>query len=655
MDNIGFAPTKSIVKRRTCACDCCRSSKKKCDGELPCARCKARSKICTYSTRQARKKKKKDDTTESSAVNQSTHQLAINSTQTALSDLATTRKYFELYFESINPIRLFSNDLQIENFDKPTSKPILLQYNSILASATRIFANRSQAYQIFENRARQLAGELLDDFTFDTALGFELLTFHFWGEDETKTSHFRDITLSLCKRIHREASDPKSVNQILRLIVAAAGMRDITQPSDEMVCIANKLKQLQLETTKPSQQNQNSFTYSTPQNDQMYTCFNDEELLIWVGLRSRLADVLFLNEAEEKKSNINPFKENIDPNKLGEIYILTKKIGLVMEKHFNSPKNMISHQVCQYLLNSFLLFAAGQGKNALAYISKAMDIYDTHEYILIMTGPFIIGFVHLAFRIAFLENDIILANRISGIQRKLADIMPSGKAVMEEDMLLLKSISNINSSPSSSSSSNSSPTFNFSPSETNFTNSLDSSSFLDFNHSNPVFSLLPTIPFNFGDNNNNNNVNATHSWVSSDSRPIFTPNINDFPSENVPSNSFVTDFFNTIDNTLNIPPPSYHSNDKSDITEVFDIDNNITNINNNNNSTMHHNINSNSITSSCDRVGLSTDTNFPIPPPPSPFPNFNSQTQNPNQDKRHSNLNFSTESLEGCSFTDLLF
>lgn len=49
---------KTISKRVTRACDCCRKSKTKCDGKRPCTRCLSDNKICTYVTSKTPKGKK---------------------------------------------------------------------------------------------------------------------------------------------------------------------------------------------------------------------------------------------------------------------------------------------------------------------------------------------------------------------------------------------------------------------------------------------------------------------------------------------------------------------------------------------------------------------------------------------------------------------
>ena len=88
-------PEKVIKKKRrtTMACDVCRSTKKKCDGETPCFRCKSMDKICTYSSKDRKP-------------------LAPINTQIYLPDeelsaLATTNMYFQLFFRGKNPISFF--------------------------------------------------------------------------------------------------------------------------------------------------------------------------------------------------------------------------------------------------------------------------------------------------------------------------------------------------------------------------------------------------------------------------------------------------------------------------------------------------------------------------------------------------------------------
>lgn len=429
-------PTKTIRKRQSCACEGCRNSKKKCDGQLPCARCKKAGKICIYPERRTNKKKELAQLTPGS-----------------MHEISVTRKYFELFFDGINPIRMFSTNLDIGNFERPISKPILLQYNAILASAIRSFSNTPQAYQIFENRARQLAGELMDDFSFETALGFELLTFHYWGEDETKSTHFREITLSICKRILQKTNDPKVKAQILRLIVAATGTRGINKQLQELLGIANNLTRLRLEDNSSpmyysNQIDQQSYYSCNPfhvnliQNNENNvnklddTCFNDDELLTWINFRTKMADLIF--PPDDDVNSINPFNENVDKVKVLELLKQADLVGSFMDRHFTSTKNKICHNIIRLLIHTFLFYASGDKMTALYSLSNVVGVIQTHNYVLTILGPFIISFMHIAFRIAFLENDFNLALQITKFQKQLASTMPSGRPLLEENENLLK-------------------------------------------------------------------------------------------------------------------------------------------------------------------------------------------------------------------------
>ena len=142
-----LSPTKNILKyKSTFSCNHCSKFNIKCDGELPCSRCKHRGYNCSYL---------QDPSIVASSMN--THNMY---KEEKLFTISTTRRYIQLYFDTLNMVGLHYK-MNTYNLEHPTSKSHHLQYNSILALVTRVFCTDSKAYIPFENKAKQICGNYL--------------------------------------------------------------------------------------------------------------------------------------------------------------------------------------------------------------------------------------------------------------------------------------------------------------------------------------------------------------------------------------------------------------------------------------------------------------------------------------------------------------
>mmetsp|Transcript_5443 Transcript_5443/g.11585 ORF Transcript_5443/g.11585 Transcript_5443/m.11585 type:complete len:506 (-) Transcript_5443:43-1560(-) len=414
-------PEKLIkkTKRAFAACDGCRKRKKKCDGETPCFRCKTASRICTYS-----KKIRKP----AAPVN-----TGIIKQEQNLSTFASTRMYFQLYFTCLNCVGVF-HKFNMGALENPKSKSALLQYNSILAMSTRAFSSNPKAYKTFENRARQLAGELFDDFTFDTAVGFELLAIHFWWDDEERFGHYRDLTKSILTRVYRSGNyDPYSTT---RMMIAAVGLSSFLDDkvADEVTRITEVFKQFAIHDKAYGDKDAEDFLDSNVVGEAKP--MTDEELLTWISLRRRLAEYVFKDNSTLETDEI-PTKY-LPPSELSDILSLVDRMKIIFGYN---PSLSLKSEIISTMMRASAYYAAGKNDQSLTEIVKVLDIFDTSEIPFNIIGPLFIDLLHFIFRIAFAEKDFSLANRISGYQRKIAVIMPSAIYAMEHDMNLLKTIS----------------------------------------------------------------------------------------------------------------------------------------------------------------------------------------------------------------------
>lgn len=402
---------KEITKKKQCrACDNCRKCKKKCDGASPCERCKGDNKICTYSLQKRRVLSSNQQKTSKNA----SKQLKLLPHSSAIADLSISRRYLELYFYIVNPSRMVMN-FDISLYDQPKSKSVLLQYNAVLATAIRAFGGSDREYRGFETRAKQLASELLEEVTFDTAYGFYMLAFHLWGEDDDLGCHYRDITLSICKRLSRQkAIAETSQNPSVIKLELATAIIGILGESNH-----NTLEQT-IAKVKPEE------------------ILFLQDVLLLAKFQADLWKNL-LKEPNDKDYFINPFKK-VDKNVHTGLCIQIQQFENVLNKTYVLNDQSILVVSVVNIFKSMLYYTSDKSESSLACIKIAVDILEGNTRLIPCCNPFMVTVCHLIFLIAFSEKDYLLANRISGFQRKLADIIPSSRELMERDMGLLKSV-----------------------------------------------------------------------------------------------------------------------------------------------------------------------------------------------------------------------
>merc|ERR1712137_437034 len=88
-----------------------------------------------------------------------------------------------------------------------------------------------------------------------------------------------------------------------------------------------------------------------------------------------------------------------------------------------------------------MFYSGGKSDSAIFHCEQAAAILEINLHLAPFCSPFISTVCHITFLIAFREGHYVLANRIIGFSRKLADLLPSSREVMEKDMEMLRSVS----------------------------------------------------------------------------------------------------------------------------------------------------------------------------------------------------------------------
>mmetsp|Transcript_9821 Transcript_9821/g.12112 ORF Transcript_9821/g.12112 Transcript_9821/m.12112 type:complete len:154 (-) Transcript_9821:38-499(-) len=92
-------------------------------------------------------------------------------------------------------------------------------------------------------------------------------------------------------------------------------------------------------------------------------------------------------------------------------------------------------------MRTVLCYLGGYLDDAYFSLLQALELFDTKDYLIGLGGPQFIVLLHSAFLVAWKGGRFDLANRVSGVQRKQAAILPSAREYMESDMEKLKIVS----------------------------------------------------------------------------------------------------------------------------------------------------------------------------------------------------------------------
>ena len=293
--------SEGVVRRPTRACDTCRHSKKRCDGLFPCSRCTVTARACTYSAPKRRKPRATGNHPSRSSAPSSHEpgtapsqpgpqhfQVKLDPSNTLLSQQVTAQSFLNVFFERIYVINKMM-DLDIRQFERPSSKPVLLQFYAAVATSSRALSPHGSEYRMFESQARQLAGELFDDLHEETAVGFHLLAFFAHGEDFARGSHYREMSKSMCQRLlERRDLSEESRMRLVRLEIMNASLRGIQD-----VATARDYDQVS---------HQASMLPPMAGGD----CLPLEELLAMFSFRTRFASLFNVEEAPFESLAIRP-------------------------------------------------------------------------------------------------------------------------------------------------------------------------------------------------------------------------------------------------------------------------------------------------------------------------------------------------------------
>ena len=385
--------------RRYSTCNACRESKKKCDRKNPCSRCVIKGTRCFYTAK-------------------------IRTKSEELFNITLRRRYIEAYLEGANPFIMLS-DVSVSTFDNPTTDAKRLQYHAILASSTRSFGVPKSIYEHFEREAKRLANKLTKEYSYNTTLGFSLLSYHLWGENNTLSLEYRDKANELCIKAlsnKKNQMDNEMLKVLHNFIIGLPKIPD-----------SQKEKDLKKFISESEYNIDNDYTISIFQN-------LSSKAAIWALLHCYLDRYLYAYEGTN-----NPFNKLDDHSfeSFGRIMKLT-------EINFRSETNQTAQtslpslliRVGSGIVKSLILYIRGDVISAFHILDEAVDIFTVNDYLVGIGGPQYIIMFHSIFLMSLKEKKYDFANRINKLQQKQKEIFPSARDTVNKDTILLERCTN---------------------------------------------------------------------------------------------------------------------------------------------------------------------------------------------------------------------
>lgn len=416
-------------KKQTSACDGCRKSKTRCNGETPCARCTKRKMLCTYSPQKRRGVRKRQPAsglskgahpTNGDGGDEANRALACAAASEALLADATCQGLLDLFFTYTN--NTLPRPLNRCTMELHKSKASLMQYYVALAFSSRS-SKQKKLSQSFERKARALAGDLFDDFSFETAAAFAMLTSYYWGQDERKCAYYGAMTQGLCNDLSKHVPGAATDPRVILLEVMACC--NIVKFDSQIKSLMERMK-ITMETSDKSYLNQ-------------------------IRIALLLAEVKFAlirahpitDERRFLQNMIAPttLRSNMSPEMVDH---LLRKIATAQRLATEEPlasKYAHTWPLIQAILVSFesmLYFAKQNDHTAQEKVEELLDICDNNKDLLAFAPPAIVQCIHFAFSACYMYRNINLAMRATGLMRLLSHILPMAEIPLWSDTKHLK-------------------------------------------------------------------------------------------------------------------------------------------------------------------------------------------------------------------------
>jgi len=417
------------------ACDRCRASKKKCDGKAPCTRCWKTEKECSYTAPTA------GQVFPAGGVVQAVTSAAISPPTTAtvshMNNAAISRRYFDMFNMTVKPMVLMDAHYDYQSFVDLPSQAKQLQYYAIMASMNSNFAADHDQSADFLQRARHLSADLLDDFQLETAKGFHLMAFHYWGKDADRMSHYRDITLSVCRRIlARSSPDREDAIRLYLVTLCLSSMDDPTMPCEVeslvRLCEGGPYcRFLDYHATRQAKPPTSLPTHNTS--------LSTAQLYLWVHFQAEMGRRIFhwANRAPAPGQGLfRPLSED----SFAEMLTMLGDVSNIMIVHTVESPYLEMGLCMGQAMYSVIYYAGGRVLEALKAIENVVHELNRLPNFAMLAGPFFISLSHWMFLMAFVERKYALAQRLLDIQVAMSLVSPPILPSLHANMERLRSL-----------------------------------------------------------------------------------------------------------------------------------------------------------------------------------------------------------------------
>ena len=420
------------------SCDACKRGKRKCDGRLPCKRCTDSGWECSYSPLVSLAKQQSLGSFTAGVPLPSPRashplQTGIGTADTltlhpsaaaVLPRTTINRGWMETYFRKVNFAREFYGVTDLRQYDKVTCPAMLLQYYSAMASVARALEPDRAVATYYESAALKLAKEQLRVISLEAMTGYQLLSFHYWGQDAQKCAHFRGVVMSIGSRL--ACSSLLSIEdkkRLLQIVLSTVGAQDLGHQEN-----GTNLRRVLMDFTDLIRAV--AAEESLSQTDNSLTIRGTIE---WLKMRANMAKCIVPLNADQISSPLSEDPQNLQ--RLRSSIHLTK--GL-LQPFRHSPCRVVST-----LMEAVMLSASGDLNGGLSLLWNVVQL--ASESPLVLFGANSIALLHLAFRFA-LPCHVPLASQLNNLQRRVAETLPEAWALWKQEFELLKSQTTITQS-----------------------------------------------------------------------------------------------------------------------------------------------------------------------------------------------------------------
>ena len=283
-----------------------------------------------------------------------------------------------------------------------------------MASVSRAFQTNTSGVSYYEERARAIGEDLKSEVSLDAMNGFQLLSFHYWGQDIDKSEHLRSVVISMGSQLAKSSdlsfNDKQKLLQIVLSTIGAQHL-DSLHVGHALHFVLEDMKETILSVARKEEGGEDLSPASK--------CLTIKGAILWLKMKANFSACINRSSSIGGPVFIGRLE---DANRLRKSVLETEPLIWPFQS---------SSSVTCALLRGLMSASLDVLNQSLYFLWEAVRLFWVERSIVFgANAPMLL---HLGFRIAVVSEDIYLAYWLSQLQMSLSEELSDARRLYEEE------------------------------------------------------------------------------------------------------------------------------------------------------------------------------------------------------------------------------